>query len=858
MPSIPALTRTRTLLALLTAVAGCCTTPAQAQPEDPSESPEAVRGWGEQPDAAGTDRPRTNRAGARGVRAGAVQRGSVQPQAEPGDADDTVSFQAFSEPMELTTLIDFVGETLGLNIVVRGSPAGEIVFNAPVSVPRSQLLDLLDAMLEQYQFTIVYDPATTFYIVQPTTDVRPSLGGARASVRIIPTPNIKPSQLAGPLAQALGGTAASGAAPGGGATPGGVQIQAVDELGVLIVSAPSRDIARVEAMVEELRRVDAMQEYIRIELFHVAAPAALERAIGLVGGAPSSGLSIPQQPIQRGGRNDQLAQAAGITGGSFSNLADRITVDPQGNALIFRGTPDEIDRVVGILDQIDVPNTLEPKNYFAGSSAAQIAEMAQIRGLGQVIQVSDQQDQNEFGQFQFFQNQMRAQAGLQQQDAAPTGGPVMVVDSTRGSIIYYATPQQHTQMANLMKELRAEDERIVIRSYVLNHSDSETVADLITGLITGQRQTGDAPLLPTSRGLNRPGAAATRRQLPVDPNASGDEVSASFDPDVVVVLANPENNQVVVQAPLKQQDEIAKLIERLDRRRAQVYIQAQIVAVTDNEDFTLAFESQYLRGEFGIGTNFGLSRVGEDGSFTDPREVAPSLAGLTAAIIRSDYVPLIINATQTNTDVRIISSPQVLVNDNEEASIVSIEEQPYSTTNFGQTTDTTTFGGYETAGTELFVTPSISDGGFIRLEYEIELSNFLSGVGLGDGLPPPRNTRTVTGKSTIPTDATIVIGGLTVEDVRDTVLKVPFIGDIPLVGHLFRRTNKVNNRARVYVFLTPRIMSDPNFNDLKLLTQGPQASMELDRDAPALEAEPIRSTAPVRGATPELEPARAD
>ncbi len=771
------------------------------------------------------------------------------PAAEP--EEPTIDFGIFSEPVQLNTLIDLVGQTLEINIVVKGSPTGEIVFNAPVKVPYSRLLDLLDAMLEQYGFTIVGEPTTGFYIVQPVSDVRPTVGGSRASVRIIPTPNIKPSQLVTTLTNVLGTSGGTG-----------TSVQAVDELGVVIVTAPSRDIARVEALIEELRRVDAEQRYIRIDLDYIAAPAARERAIALVGGSSSTAATpafpgMPQQQMQRGQqRPDQNPGLAGA-GGSFSNLADRITVNPQGNALVFRGTEDEIARVRDLMAQIDVPPTLKPRSFYAGSSAQQIAQMAQNRGLGEVIEVENASQGMDYNQM-FFQNQLR-QMGQQQTTGAVSGGPVMVVDAARGNIIYYGTPQQHAQMDTLLRELRTDDERVVIRSYVLNHSDAEVVADLINGLITGQRQTGDAPLLPTGRGMT--GMTRTGMQArifnPAEQVGMGDEVSASFDPDIVVVLPNIENNQVVVQAPLRQQAEIEKLIERLDRRRAQVYIQAMIVSIADDEDFTLAFESQYLRGEFGIGTNFGLSEIGNTTEFTDPRVVNPGLAGLTSAIIRSDYVPLIINASQTNSNVRIVSSPQLLVNDNEEAEIVSIEEQPYSTTTIGQTVDSIDFGGFAEAGTRLRVTPSISDGGFLRLSYFVELSNFTRSVGIGNN-PPPRNTRTVTGRATIPSDATIVVGGLTVEDVRNTVAKVPFLGDIPLLGELFKRTDKLNNRAKLYVFLTPRIMTDPNFNDLRLLTQGPQAEMSVPPDAPDLQPERIRSTPSNRSGVPDLQPASLD
>lgn len=817
---------------------------AAAQDEPPAEQPDVLLDWGVQP-GRGEPREDTPREQAR------PDAGQPQP-VRPGEP--MVSFEAFSEPVELTTLIDFVGNALGLNIVVKGSPSGEIVFNAPMSVPQSRLLDLLDAMLEQYGFAITLEPVSGFYIVQPVTDIRPSLGGERASVRIIATPNIKPSRILDPLTAILNASEGTG-----------TKLQAVDELGVLIISGGTRDIARAEAMVAELMRIDSEQRYIRFELRNIAAPAALERAIGLVGGQAAdtgfAGQNNFQQQLQRARGEQQPNPGMAIAGGSFSNLADRITVDPQGNALIFRGTDAEIERVRGVLAQIDVRNTLQPRNYFAGSSAAQIADMAKLRGLGEVVQVSDTQ-QNQFGNDFGFQFQRGIQQAFGQQQSEPSsGGPVMVVDAVRGSIIYYGTPEQHEQLAALMKELRADDERIVIRSYVLNHSDAETVADLITGLITGQQATGDAPLLPTARTNNRLGATQIFRPQPPGQEGTGDDVSAAFDPDIVRIVANAENNQVVVQAPVGQQEEIAKLIERLDRRRAQVYIQAMIVSVSDDEDFALAFESQYLRGEFGIGTNFGLSTFGDDASFTDPRTVNPGLAGLTSAIIRSDYVPLIINASQTNSNVRIVSSPQLLVNDNEEAEIVSIEQQPFSTVTVGQTTDQTNFGGFEDAGTTLRVTPSISEGGFLRLNYFIELSNFTRAQGIGNN-PPPRNTRRVEGRATIPSDATIVVGGLTVEDIRNTVAKVPFIGDIPLIGELFKSTNRLNNRARLYVFLTPRIMTDPNFNDLKLLTRGPQAEMSVDPDAPDLEAATIRSSLPGARTDPSgaplLEPADLD
>ncbi len=740
---------------------------------------------------------------------------SAQPVSE--QPEETISFSAFSEPMELTTLINFVGDQMGINIVVKGSPEGEVAFNAPVEVPKSRLIDLLDAMLDQYNFTVTFEPATGFYIVQPTGDVKPVFGNVLATTKIIETPNIKPSLLVGPLQAMLSGPNATGGANQQSTNA----IQAVDELGVLIINARSRDIARIESMVEKLIQRDQEQEYIRFELDHLAAPTALNRVVGLVGGnSGGTGLNFTGGNNNRGGNQNNNQNLLTLDGGTLSNIGERITVDPQGNALIFRGTNNEIERVRSLLGVIDVANTLEPRNYFAGASASQIADIAKRRGLGEVILIEDTTT-NQFTGFNNFNNQNN-QFGTTSDEGQ--GGPVMVVDTTRGNIIYYGTAEQQAQLAALLEELKTEDERVVIRHYKLDHTDALTVTDLLNSIIKGESQTGDSDILSGAQGRTNRGFI---NGFPV----FGDEPGA-FDPDKITITADESNNQVVINAPIKQQESVEILISELDQQRPQVYIEAMIVSIADNQDYTLAFETQLNRGDFSLGTNFGLS---SRDNFTDPKTVSPSLSGLTQALISTDAVPLIINATQTNTDVRILSTPQLLVNDNQESEIVSIEEQPYSEvtsgTNGGDALEG--FGGYAEAGTTLRVTPSISKAGFIRMEYYVELSNFI-GIG-SDGLPPATNRRTVEGGVTVPSNGTIVLGGITVDDVRDTIVKVPFVGDIPLVGELFRRTNKVNNQSKLYVFLTPRIMTDPNFNDLKLFSQGPQAEMQVEDHLPELE-----------------------
>ncbi|MFG0284500.1 MAG: type II and III secretion system protein, partial [Phycisphaerales bacterium JB039] len=167
------------------------------------------------------------------------------------------------------------------------------------------------------------------------------------------------------------------------------------------------------------------------------------------------------------------------------------------------------------------------------------------------------------------------------------------------------------------------------------------------------------------------------------------------------------------------------------------------------------------------------------------------------------------------------------------------------------TTDQTSFGGFEEAGTTLTVTPRISPGGFVTLDYDIELSDF---VGEGsDGIPPPKQTQTVNGYVTIPSDATVIVGGIKIKDDADTVIKIPLLGDIPLLGHLFRDTRNSARQVELLVFITPRILYEPALTDYQLLTKGPQSDAMLDPDIPPLETFMVKSIAVTAPGAPPAE-----
>lgn len=772
------------------------------------------------------------------------------------DDPDSITLAAFSAPVELITLVELLATTLNINIWIEGEVTGSVVFNAPVSVKKNDFLGLVDALLEQAGYTITLDRAG-FYKVHQISSVGVNLSGEIPTTRVFSTPNIRPSAMKSPIEQQLGMSTPAGQQPGGGR-----QVSYIDELGIIVATDTVRRLDAVESLIKRIMEEYAKSTFIRVELTHISAPVARERALQLVGqsSGASSRINIPGQEGQPQFQNVGRALGSGTAG--LDNIGDRLTVDPQGNALIFRGLEEEIHQVKNILSVIDKPSGLEPRKYAVGAAAAQIADIARQRGLGEVTTIANRQGAGAGSGFDF-NNQFNQANQFNRQgfggQAALSGGSVMVVDETRGQILYYGTPEQHVMLEALVRELDIQSEQMVIRTYRVNHTDAEKMADLILGLIRNETPTATNALLPDgspapsgfsgSSGFGRSGSNFmdffdnSRR----DGMLAGDLTLSSQ----AFVLADKPNNQILVKAPARQQSEFERLIRKLDLRRPQVYVEATIVAVTTDDRLHTAIEQQLINagGRGGVlNTNFGLSSFATGAGITSAKTVSTGLSGLTAALIKSDQVPIVLTALANETRSRIISKPQLLVDDNEEAEVVSLDQQPTSSVSRSGTgtTDLVTAGDYAEAGTTLKVKPQISDGGYLRLKYEIELSSFTSeGQTVGSTvLPPARQKNNVRSESvTVPSDFTVVIGGLVVNANTKTVAKIPLIGDIPLVGLLFQDRRTGDRVTRIYVFLSPRIFRDDNFADLRLFTDGPQAASNLASEFPVLRATPIEASA---------------
>lgn len=161
-------------------------------------------------------------------------------------------------------------------------------------------------------------------------------------------------------------------------------------------------------------------------------------------------------------------------------------------------------------------------------------------------------------------------------------------------------------------------------------------------------------------------------------------------------------------------------------------------------------------------------------------------------------------------------------------------QTPFISTNASSTVSTTSLGGTLDAGTQILVTPQVSEAGRITLIYTVSISNFV-GEASDPSLPPPRQENHIQSEVTIPDGYTVVVGGLEIESEGRDRAQVPLLGRIPLVGALFRDDAQSSSHNRFYVFLRCSVMQGDRFEGLRYQSDAARDEAGLAEDFPPIE-----------------------
>lgn len=324
--------------------------------------------------------------------------------------------------------------------------------------------------------------------------------------------------------------------------------------------------------------------------------------------------------------------------------------------------------------------------------------------------------------------------------------------------------------------------------------------------------------------INQPGGntatGAQSAQATAPVQASGQVTTGGF------IQADPATNSLIITAPEPLYRQVRAMIDQLDSRRAQVYIESLIVEVQGDNSADFGFQWQGLLGQSGdktglfAGTNFstgGSNIISLSGAVAGQSTGVSVGEGLNIGILRNyggTYaLAAIARALQSQTKTNVVSTPNLITLDNEEAKIVVGENVPFITGQFTNT-GTSTSSPFQTierkdVGVTLRIRPQIGESGSVRMTIYQEQSSVLTTTAAGtSNAGPSTSKRSIESQVVVEDGQIIVLGGLIEDRYEETKSKVPLLGDIPLIGGLFRSESRERRRTNLMVFLRPVVMRD--------------------------------------------------
>ena len=313
------------------------------------------------------------------------------------------------------------------------------------------------------------------------------------------------------------------------------------------------------------------------------------------------------------------------------------------------------------------------------------------------------------------------------------------------------------------------------------------------------------------------------------------DVSASFNQEEnqdykTVITSHEETNSIIIRSNPQTIKTLTSIVEQLDIRRPQVYVEAIIVEISDESARALGVDTIYsgdstgntpialtrfpsstnpdllsIIGSADDNTNIGSS-AGAASSLLGTRGFVAGLGNLTEG---EDNFAVLLSLLREDQNSNILSTPSAVVMDNEEASLLVGQEIPITTGESLGANNLTPFRttAREEIGVKLEVKPQINDSGSVALFIRQEVSSIA-------GAQLPNSNDLITNKREIETTVLadnmeiLVLGGLISEDVQESINKVPLLGDIPLLGRLFRSSAKSVQRRNLMIFLRPTILRD--------------------------------------------------
>lgn len=471
-----------------------------------------------------------------------------------------------------------------------------------------------------------------------------------------------------------------------------------------------------------------------------------------------------------------------------------IAAYPNNNTLVITDYADNVRRIVKIIEAIDLPNNSEIIAIKLRHASA--VDLAQI--LTRLIPDAAPP----------------TAAGVA---AGPSSRLFVAADVRTNSLLVRSdSPALIVRVRSLIASLDAPGAAAAgIQVVYLRNADATKIAEILRAILAGEVKNSTVPLaVPGAGAIAAPGATPLVA-LPPAPPGSG------------FVQADAATNSLIIAAPEGVYNSLRAVIDQLDTRRAQVYIEALIAEVSSDKAAEFGFQFQNLSGLNSNdrrvigGTNFG----GSGRNIIDTAAALGTIGeGLNIGVIRGRVtIPgigevlnlgVLARALESDADANILSTPNLLTMDNEEAKIVVGQNVPLITGSYAQAVGGGLTGAavnpFQTierrdVGLTLRVKPQVTEGGTVKLKIFQEVSNVQSDSSAG----LITNKRSIDSTVLVEDGQIVVLGGLIQDDVKNDSDKVPLLGDIPLIGNLFKYESRRRTKTNLMVFLRPFVLREP-------------------------------------------------
>ncbi len=461
----------------------------------------------------------------------------------------------------------------------------------------------------------------------------------------------------------------------------------------------------------------------------------------------------------------------------------QIATYPRTNSLLITDTSANIRHIAQVIQRLDVEGSKEKVLLFplAHASAQTLSE--------QVLRILEKS------------KTMAAPTGRLQ--AVPTigNGPRVLPDERTNSLIVTATEQDAATIGQLVEQLDIQRPVGMDNVHVvyLKNADANEVSRSLERVLT-MKLTGTNPGAP---------------RIQVTPDAS--------------------TNALVIVAPPSDFELISQVAEKLDIVREQVMVEVLILEISEESLRELGVDWATMDDPVPDGVRgFGMTNLGPRVNFLNG--TAEGLAiGAWKSVGGTVKIGAILHAMEKQSGVNILSNPNILVSNHRKAKIIIGENRAFAIqSRITETVDPVnptvikSFE-YKDVGITLDITPHVSQGGMIRLKIESEFTKLIEDVTSPSLDTPTTAKRSIRTEVALGSGATVVIGGLIRDDTVKTVKKVPLLGDVPLLGNLFRSQSNHTVKTNLLFFITPKVMSRQE--DLQEMTDQKQQQMDAAREA---------------------------